>query len=357
MFDQTASAVKFGDPLLRSNVILIVLTTFFLVMRLSAKSSTKARFGLDDACIVLAQLFFYTTAGTQMRAAYVGKHLRGHDDPMFKEFNFYSYISGCMYAPTVVLTAVSILFFYRRIFPVTQFKRIVDLLILVQAGTGIGGGFAQIFVCRDLAVMKADAPTLQNSMHKCINYPAFFLAILTIELTGNVAILLLPIQQIVQLKLDRNTRGMLVVVFLLGGISIISAIVRIVESYLPGENYVDVAGDMFWLGIHEATAIIAASLPVCRPLVRTLSSSVSRSLQKVYIFSGPGSKGSNKQSSDGSYPNHSSKGYISTPSEHSQRELVRGGPGLDTVDREIYMMDMREKSAQVTVQRTRDDMV
>ena len=122
---------------------------------------------------------------------------------------------------------------------------------------------------------------------------------------------------------------------------------------------------MFWIVIHEATAIIAACLPICRPLVRILAASISSTMQKVYSFGsyvskyrsyGSGSSGSNgsklqESSLGGSYYKHSNS--RSTPSEHSQRDLVARDQGMDTIDQELFIIEKRGgKPMEITVERT-----
>lgn len=121
-----------------------------------------------------------------------------------------------MYAPTVVATSVSILLFYRSAFPVEEVKKIVDMSLGCQAATCIAGTAVQTFVCRPMTAAMY-FPRGGPDMTKCINYPAFFIAILTIELLGDIGILGLPIWQVSKLKLDSNTKWQLSVVFLLGG--------------------------------------------------------------------------------------------------------------------------------------------
>lgn len=115
------------------------------------------------------------------------------------------------------MTNISILLFYRTVFPVQEVKRIVYLFIAVEAATGVAGAAAQIFACTPISGALY-YPRGGPDMTQCINYPAFFISILTIELLGDMAILALPIWQISKLKLDSNTKWMLCVVFLLGGL-------------------------------------------------------------------------------------------------------------------------------------------
>jgi hypothetical protein len=86
MFDQLASAHRYGDAIIRSEIILMVITTIALVLRFATKSTTKSSLGIDDAMILIAQLFRYGTAAMNIRAATIGKQLSDIMDPEFAEF-------------------------------------------------------------------------------------------------------------------------------------------------------------------------------------------------------------------------------------------------------------------------------
>jgi hypothetical protein len=106
--------------------------------------------------------------------------------------------------------------------------------------------------------------------------------------------------------------------------SIISGIIRLQQTYLPGDPFIDFAGDMFWISIHEATALIAASLPLYRPLMRTSIRFMSSSIRKLSTGGSSTSQLTEKKSA-----NYSTKDYNLAPSERSQRESVEAGNATD----------------------------
>jgi hypothetical protein len=116
---------------------------------------------------------------------------------------------------------------------------------------------------------------------------------------------------------------------------------------VPGDKFIDLAGDMYWISIHEATALIAASLPIYRPLMRSSINFMSSTIRKV---SGGGSYGSNRSGKESSAL--SGKGYISAPSVHSERELVGPRSSSNNAGHEVLMTDLKEQPGKIAVQKS-----
>lgn len=62
-FDQVEAAHRYGSSIITGNIVLLVATTLSVALRLVAKMTTKAKFGLDDVFLVVGQLFWYANAG------------------------------------------------------------------------------------------------------------------------------------------------------------------------------------------------------------------------------------------------------------------------------------------------------
>ena len=102
---------------------------------------------------------------------------------------------------------------------------------------------------------------------------------------------------------------------------------------------------MFWMGIHVNTALIAASLPVYRPLMRATMGFMSSTLRKVY-----GSGYDSKRSGDSS-GNKVSEGYSTISDKQSQKSLFGEQNSMDPIDRQIDLADMEPKRAHIQVHR------
>ena len=84
-YDQIAAGHKYADAIIISNIVLLVLTTTALAFRFAAKLNTKARLGLDDACILVAQALFCASAGVNLRSGYLAKYVVEDTDPGYGE--------------------------------------------------------------------------------------------------------------------------------------------------------------------------------------------------------------------------------------------------------------------------------
>jgi hypothetical protein len=119
-------------------------------------------------------------------------------------------------------------------------------------------------------------------MVKGMNYPAFLVSICGIELALTTSVLLVAVVVVARLHLDLRTRFLISSIFALGGVSIVTGIVRIQQTYFPGESSVDIAGDMFWPMLHSGTAIIAANMPLYRPMLRSVGTVITQGVKKMY---------------------------------------------------------------------------
>jgi len=110
-----------------------------------------------------------------------------------------------------------------------------------------------------------NTPWDQSMPGKCINYEKFWLVIIGAELIDNIGILVLPVQEVLKLKLSTRRKIAITGVFLVGSFVVVTGIIRIVR-YAKNDVTSNFIGDVLWVNIHTGTAIISASLPTLRPL-------------------------------------------------------------------------------------------
>ncbi|KAF1950439.1 hypothetical protein CC80DRAFT_539675 [Byssothecium circinans] len=337
MFDQVAAGHFWGNKIITANIVLTIITTACLGLRLWAKATTKAKFGWDDYLVILGQLLWFAQVPTQVFASRAGLQMTSFTDPKLLDFIYWVYIAGVFYFPIALCAACSILFFYRRVFPVQETKRLVDIFIVLHVLWGISTTIAEIFMCTPLNIPWTNPSAVPE---KCINYPLFFVVAMSLEIVLNTAVLALPIREIMNLKMSMATKLSLGGIFLIGGASIISNIIRTIETYIPGDLFIDFAGDMFWIDIHQATALICANLPVCKPLMRASVTFVSTNFSKTFGSYGSYGSGFSGKKSSGS------KGYESFPDATSQRSLVVD-EGKDHIHMDHYEKQGNKNSIRV----------
>ncbi|CAH0047229.1 unnamed protein product [Clonostachys solani] len=100
----------------------------------------------------------------------------------------------------------------------------------------------------------------------CINYNIYWMGCGLTECAIDMLILLVPIRTISGLKLSRSKKIAVAGVFMLGTFVIISGIVKVALSYVPGSRQPNFGQTSLWSSIHISTGIIGACLPICWPV-------------------------------------------------------------------------------------------
>ncbi|KAI0376105.1 hypothetical protein F5Y04DRAFT_267193 [Hypomontagnella monticulosa] len=256
--------------IIASQVIDLVLAYVFVGLRIWARRTRKMSLGHDDWLIIaaLVPLTAYAIVGWLLVSFGEGRHI------IFVT-NSAGFVQGYVavivaYALCVVLTKLSILCFYCRIF--SPVKR----LLYTSWGFGIfivAYDLALIFVaafqCIPLSSMWTGVPG------KCYNTVPPFTTLGIVNVVTDVGILALPIPHILQLRLTVTQRIQLCGIFLLGGVVCVFGIVRVVALAQAPEG--DASYNQVWSGVWSfceiAIGIVAACLPTLAVLVTKLHQS------------------------------------------------------------------------------------
>lgn len=142
----------------------------------------------------------------------------------------------------------------------------------------------------------------------CIDKKVLYVTGSTINIATDVAILCLPIREVLRLQMHRQTKVGLIAVFLLGGLVCIVSAVRftvLLRANSPDLTW-EFAGVLAWTNAELATAIASACLPVTRPLFR-------RCLPKTWLASNDGLR----QNPDSAYGRSGGTG----PASHANKSF------------------------------------
>lgn len=118
----------------------------------------------------------------------------------------------CLYNSTIPVVKVSILCFYRRIFPQRWFKHSLLGLGLFVSGYGIAQLFGDIFQCVPLRKLWAS-----TTPGRCINFEALIIAGGVINIVTDFVILGLPMPLLWHLGVPTRKKRLLSIVFSVGG--------------------------------------------------------------------------------------------------------------------------------------------
>ncbi|KAK7192318.1 hypothetical protein DPSP01_004910 [Paraphaeosphaeria sporulosa] len=300
MQDMLTSLLAHGGTTIVVASFFAVLTTVGVVLRLITNWSTKAKYGWGEACIITALGLYFAQYGVQVHGIVEGRKMKSLMDPHLTTYLRAVYIAGEFYFPVIFFTNMSILFLYRRLFPVQSFKLLTTILMVAHALWVIPAFAAETAMCSPPSVLW-EAPLLIPE--KCFFYSTFFIVMCSVELVLDVCVLALPLFYVSRLKLPWPRKAELSFIFLLGGLVVITGIVRILKSAEAGVQAIDFVLDMLWLDVHSGIAILCACLPTYRPLIVRSAAFLSSHGSKLFS-----SRGSSAAKSAGKSGNSNSTG-------------------------------------------------
>ncbi|KAI0880336.1 uncharacterized protein GGS22DRAFT_182426 [Annulohypoxylon maeteangense] len=251
-------------------VILVVLAILCVVSRFYARYNTKAGFEWDDWLILLALIVIIITDILVLVASSVdpnGAVVASNADPSYEFtpediwFTKVNYIATILYYTIISATKLSILLMYRRLFSANHsFRRQVLILSLLVVGFWMGCTAADLLDCVPIEWTWNNALT---DPRYCFNYNIFWLATGIVEALIDVLILAMPIRLVVGLQMNTSKKIAVAAVFLLGLFVILSGLVKVAFSYVPGSRNPSFSKTEVWTTVHCCTGVICACLPIC----------------------------------------------------------------------------------------------
>ncbi|KAK8154910.1 hypothetical protein BKA80DRAFT_241915 [Phyllosticta citrichinensis] len=173
-----------------------------------------------------------------------------------------------LYTLCLYFVKTSILLFYLRIFPDERFRRWLYLSLLLCFLHGAGFGLAVVFQCWPIS--HSWTGWTREEEGKCINVNVMFMVSAYVHIFLDLLVLVLPLQQLAQLTLDRWRRARVMFMFLVGSFATVASCIRIKhmkvlgQSHNPTWDYVPVG---YWSTIEVDTATACACLPAVRALI------------------------------------------------------------------------------------------
>ncbi|KAK3318819.1 hypothetical protein B0H66DRAFT_622940 [Apodospora peruviana] len=174
------------------------------------------------------------------------------------------------------LVKLSILFFYRRIFPSATFKVLSSILIGLVCIWTVGFLFAYMFRC-GTNFWALWAP-LKDLVEKCYDGTPMFYTLTISDVVTDLMILSLPWYWIWRLNMSPAKRWAVSGVFLLGFLEIGTGLARLVIFVQQTTNYLQIADGigllttlMVWSMVEMGIAVLAGCLPTIWPLISKIS--------------------------------------------------------------------------------------
>ncbi|KAF2969157.1 hypothetical protein GQX73_g4431 [Xylaria multiplex] len=243
-----------------------------LCIRVAGRVSSH-QFALDDALVCIAMvLSILETAASYMfiKTNFIG--IRWQDIPPHDPVPglVWNYAIEILYNPILALVKTSILLFLLRLFGQKPgVRRFIIWVNTANIGMMIGVFFATVFQC--VPISKTWETSLEGT---CIDRRILFTVSSSFNIVADMLILALPLKIFIGLKIPKRTKIALMFVFLLGFLTTITSIVRLVLLVqglfmLNTSLSADANIGFVTSAIETNLAIITASAPALRPLLRT----------------------------------------------------------------------------------------
>lgn len=179
------------------------------------------------------------------------------------------YIDESFYLTVLVLTKISILFFYLRIFPQKKFRWACYAVMAWVGGSGVIFVFMQIFQCLPIEfVWQGWLGTF--GPHRCLNVHALTYTAAAFSITQDLVILIMPLPLLWNLNTGLRQRIDIGIMFSLGFFILLTScirlafIVKFANTYNPSRDYV---GPLIWSGLECGVSMIVTSLPGIRTML------------------------------------------------------------------------------------------
>ncbi|KAM0541101.1 hypothetical protein ACHAPJ_013382 [Fusarium lateritium] len=203
-----------SEELTTATTVVLVLSAIFVALRFWARY-VRVGFAADDWMTIAALVLVFITGGLNygMIAHGLGKHAQAVSTQ--DQITFFKILLAFenIYVTAVMIIKLALLKTYLRIFPSRRFRHISAIIAAVVIGWWISICAVCIFQCSP--IRKAWVPWIDGS---CINLKASFIGNAIPNIVTDVAILCMPIKQILKLQVNFTQKLSLLVMFLLGSL-------------------------------------------------------------------------------------------------------------------------------------------
>ncbi|KAK8049052.1 hypothetical protein PG994_010782 [Apiospora phragmitis] len=281
--DLPADFVSFnqGPVAERVAAAMMALSGGFVLLRLAARATRKARLGLDD-WIILAALW--------------------------------TFISEITYGATITAVKLSILAMYDRLFPTKFMRRAVVSLAIVAMLWYLSVVLVVFFQCDPIP--RSWGATAEGH---CVDHYSYYTGL------ADVIILSLPIREVHRLQIVDWQKAAVCGMFLLGGFVTVVSIIRLkfvaeLVNTEPGSDTTVVVSTAIWSAVEVGVAIMCACLPTLQPLIRMASAYIVRKTQQSSSSSNAPGRGGFPPAGSDSRGSRGWTGDSSRPLHHADSE-------------------------------------
>ncbi|GKZ30436.1 hypothetical protein AbraIFM66950_009144 [Aspergillus brasiliensis] len=254
----------------RALVVTAVLTGISIVivaMRMYARVGLMKLTGREDYMILISLVLACTYLGLVAAEVHFGLGIHDADlsDIVVKEQLKRLWAAIPFYNASLIFTKFSILFQYLRIFPDRRFRLACWIVFGIVATYGTWAVVSGFLNCIPVAKFWN-----RDISGYCLSFEAVWFFNASMNIATDTTLLILPMPLLSQLQLPRMQKFALMGVFAVGGLVVITSILRLSSlrnvAQSSDTSYSNV-GAAYWTAAECNVAIICACLPFLRPLV------------------------------------------------------------------------------------------
>ncbi|KAK3319879.1 hypothetical protein B0T19DRAFT_478915 [Cercophora scortea] len=268
-------------------VVFSVLPIIAVALRFYARRLQPTKLAWDDWLIIPGLMFTVGLNLTVIIGVYVA-NLGGHKTAATSRdtiiaSNKVSWAIELLNVPAIILVKSSIVMFYSRIFQAQgRVFLVVVWALLILIGLRISFFFAAIFKCVPIQnIWLVNTPGHNGCSEYILDYQVSAIS----NAVTDFLILIVPIPFVWRMRLPLRKRIGVIGIFLLGGFTVVAAILRVYFFQSVGnkisQGLTDTTSPVFyWTAIENSIAVICACLPLMRTIV--VHSSVERVVRRSW---------------------------------------------------------------------------
>ncbi|KFY07466.1 hypothetical protein V492_07128 [Pseudogymnoascus sp. VKM F-4246] len=169
------------------------------------------------------------------------------------------------YNASLILTKLSIVFQYKRIFTTPMINRLCNIMLGVLVVYGLWTIIGSILMCIPVAAFWDE-----SIKGHCMNRLQFWFANAGVNIATDIIIFAIPMPLLKQLQLPKKQKIGLMFVFGFGAFVCITSVIRLKSLYeisVSPDTALDGVNAAIWSGIEINVALACASLPAIKPLI------------------------------------------------------------------------------------------
>ncbi|MCJ1393790.1 hypothetical protein MMC18_006666 [Xylographa bjoerkii] len=353
-----------GREIIIVSVVFTLVATVAVGLRFLARWKTKVSLGTNDWTIVAGLVLQYGLmvdcifCGTSWSTAgHIGNPALSFTESQLHAFFQCFFAYELLYSVAILFIKLSILLFYRRVFPVRGMNIATWIVGIFCSFWYIACVLLTIFECHPIsAYFDQWMPGVYEN--QCINSVAITVAQGFSNLFTDIIILCLPMPLVLGLHMPIRQKITVAGIFFLGALVCIASILRLVSfKYMTLLNVPEeIWHPVFWSTGEVSLGIVSACLPTLRPLLpkniwQSLVSgaSLSRSRRTSYPSGAPssGSGGRPPTIGHGRRTQHGSTlSTVSLTDEHtaveSSERAASDKPSMDSKRKDYWKEDVVE---------------